>query len=112
MSDAMDAGREMDRLIAERVFAREVMRGGGYAHDISFADYPAMQVPAYSTELGEAEGLLALMREQGSCLTLSCAEDEPWWECSWIAGGERYTGRDATLALAICRAALEYAGAS
>lgn len=35
---------------------------------------------------------LAYMKERGSSLTLDWGEDSDMWECSWISGGDRFTG--------------------
>lgn len=38
------------------------------------------------------EPLLEYMREHGQSVLLNWGEDDNLWECSWITGGERFTG--------------------
>jgi hypothetical protein len=34
--------------------------------------------------------VLSYMKDHGSSVMLSYGEDDGFWECSWIRGGERY----------------------
>ncbi len=36
--------------------------------------------------------LLRYMQQHGQRVTLNWGEDDGLWECSWITGGERFTG--------------------
>lgn len=47
------------------------------------------------------EETLAWMIDNGSSLILDWGEDSHMWECSWISGGERFTGLQKEIRLAI-----------
>ena len=40
----------------------------------------------------DLSGALEYMRAHGSSVLLNWGEDTTLWECSWITGGDRYTG--------------------
>lgn len=42
--------------------------------------------------MGYTTDRLVYMQEHGSSVLLNWGEDTNLWECSWITGGERYTG--------------------
>ena len=48
-----------------------------------------MRLPPWSATL---ETKLGFMREHGSSVLLNWGEDDNLWECSWITGGDRYSG--------------------
>jgi len=44
---------------------------------------------------------LTWMQDKGSSVLLNWGEDDNQWECSWITGGERYTGFSENMTAAI-----------
>lgn len=119
MSEQKQAGRELDAEIARRVLGSAVIRGGGYGHDFSFTDYPAVQVPSYSTEIAAAWEIVEWFRSRRYNVFLSA---ECGWQSApgtpqfavtieWMADEpaviESVFEVGATMPLAICRAALE-----
>lgn len=42
----------------------------------------------------EMSWLLWWLGTSGSSLTLDWCDEDRAWQCSWITGGQRYTGRD------------------
>lgn len=51
------------------------------------------------------EQALAWMREGSCSVILNWSEDDgPFWECSWIVGGERFTGFQTDIRKAVLQA--------
>lgn len=126
--ETMEAGRELDRAIAERVFGlsvelKEMPRAGGQWVSIPIVRHSAVGgdwdgIPFYSTSIEAAWQVVEALRGRWQ------AEDEPepfYWvfedcaDAGWRAdiGWDHhdgpipcYTASAATLPLAICRAAL------
>ena len=62
----------------------------------------SLQWVALKTHQGTSiEDVLVWMSCKGSAVSLSFGEDTNAWECSWITGGERFTGIHGTARLAI-----------
>jgi hypothetical protein len=111
VTERWEAGRETDAEVARRVFGvGEIVEwSAGYPVFYERVSDKALEprpLPPYSTEMGAAWVLAEWMKEHGSSFLLNWGEDDGLWECSWITGGERYTGLSQYPALAICRAAL------
>ena len=66
--------------------------------------------PPYSADLHAAWQVVSFMQCKGSAVSVNWGEDTHAWECSWITGGERYTGTGGTAEVAVCRALLKGAG--
>jgi len=47
------------------------------------------------------EETLLWMKDKGSSVDLNYGEDTDAWECSWITGGERYTGVNKEIRLSV-----------
>jgi hypothetical protein len=63
----------------------------------------SLQLVALKTHQVEApiEDVLLWMSCKGSSVLLSWGEDTQAWECSWITGGERFTGVHGSMRLAV-----------
>jgi hypothetical protein len=62
---------------------------------MTFTDEEIARVTAATVterSITQAADVLAFMRHNGSSLTLNWGEDTDQWECSWITGGDRFTG--------------------
>ncbi len=65
-------------------------------------------LPSFASEWRDCGELLDWMREHGSSLILNWGEDcGGTWECSWITGGDRYTGVSNSPQMAACLAVLK-----
>lgn len=62
--------------------------------------------PLFSSDIGAMWALVEYMRSHGSSVDLNWGEDTGCWECSWITGGERYTGAAMRPQVAVCLAAV------
>lgn len=118
--DTLEAGRGLDELVHERVLGLCPhpldQRKRWYIEDGNDYDsgstclrckQEASLIPTYSYNIVAVGALLIYMKDHGSSLLLNWGEDTGQWECSWITGGQRFTGYGATLELAACRAALK-----
>lgn len=125
---ALEAGRELDALVAGRVMGervesrRFVFRNYGdwmYSDTADYDEGPCIPVdavkgylPAYSTDIAAAWLVVEKMREAEWCGALdSLGFDGAEWRCVlWATHGDDPTtfhhGRGHTAPLAICRAAL------
>lgn len=118
----MQPGRELDAEIARRVFGREVIPGGGYAHDYSFTDYPAVEVPHYSTDMAAAWLIVEHFRTRRYNIfpSAECGWQSPpgmpehavtiEWMVDEPAVIESVHGAGATMPLTICLVALQARG--
>lgn len=59
-----------------------------------------MHLPPYSATL---ETKLGFMKDHGQSVLLNWAEDDNLWECSWITGGDRYSGYSLSIAEAVAQ---------
>lgn len=44
------------------------------------------------SDIATVETKLIFMQQHGQSVLLNWGEDDNLWECSWITGGERYSG--------------------
>ena len=114
----MNPGRELDALIAEKVMGHIVV-GGPIEHGMRRifqgprgADSWWIEVncqpnyiPYYSTEIAAAWEVVEKLK--GQSVDLNFGEDNNRWECSFIIGGERYSGYSTSAPHCICLAALK-----
>src|SRR4028118_594344 len=102
----LEAGRELDKLIAEKVFGREVNYVKNTVNVIFYAPdttgIAANAVPYYSTRIADAWEVIELMRG----VSLHKRPDDSWACWHWVKGLGHTKGTGDTAALAICRAAL------
>jgi hypothetical protein len=102
----VDAGREMDALIAEKVFGHD--RGFPEVLGERWIAFPERVLPRYSTDIAAAWPVLE--KVHGTSHTRSTIESGPkGWTCriaSLTGHGQLGYGEGATAAEAICRAGL------
>jgi len=116
----LEAGREMDALVAERVMGwtlgRRYANGNGEWQGHPHGGTLTWdQTPRYSTDIRAAWEVVEKMRADGyATIHVSCGADlkgnpVPGWYASFFADKDRPGGfaRGATMAEAICRAALK-----
>jgi hypothetical protein len=112
----MEAGREMDALIAERVFGRQTGRWGSFSLMDGGDDAVAVETPRYSTDIAAAWEIVPRLEARYGRFDIT----QIWgldargdWQCTlgkqgWESVGAIYvTGFASTAPLAICRAALQ-----
>lgn len=107
------AGRELDTLIAERVFALTVVEDpvNYRGVQIARAGREGSDLPHYSTDHAAAWQVVEQMQAQGWNFACDDMGGLPWW-VEFSQAGYRRGGQNtaSTLPLAVCRAALAALG--
>jgi hypothetical protein len=88
------------------VFGRAVIGSGGYGHDFSFADYPAVEVPRYSTDIAAAVDVLTWLRDRCGIVTITLHPTYVHVLAGRTDTPDTYGGKAETVPLAACRCAL------
>lgn len=113
--EKMPAGRDLDGLIAQHVFNREVSQNGEYIITRWGHNPPTIprgskseKTPDYSTSLLAAWQVVARMREARFffCLQDCLPPPAPLWRADFIGKGLDERAKAESVELAICRAAL------
>lgn len=102
-----EASRELDALIAEKVFGAPAPRDANAFTEAGYwtaEDKQFVHCRHYSTDIAAAWEVVEKLKGQ-SCV-LKYREDTQGWECSFIVGGKRYTSMRSIITHAICVAAL------
>ena len=107
MSDEIEAGRELDAQVAEKVMGWRHVRETGPPDDL-YGQEPGRSgtvyiVPHYSTDIGAAWAVVERLRDIDCDLTIESAGNQ--WHVSLLVGAIVGTAQAAPLA--ICRAALK-----
>lgn len=108
----MEAGRELDILVAEKVMDWRADTCGGYNTPTGYR-LPE-EAPAYSTDIADAMELVAKLSNRAwLCLKSPFEPGEPWFaffeDHGWVDTRPLWRGEGATAAEAITRAAIAYA---
>lgn len=106
--DAMEAGREMDALVAERVFGGNV-DPGKYMVVLPHGEDAYLTWPTFSTDIAAAWEVIDAMTHQGySVVTQILSPKEPQSARIYTIGGRAISNSyGSTMPHAICRAALK-----
>lgn len=108
----MEAGRELDRLVAERVMGFEVSSEGGYVR--LHRNNTWQRISSYSTDIAAAMQVVEKLSTRAYLqLHSPFIPDEKWWAFFEHLGTTDthpiWRGIGTTAAEAICRAAVMYA---
>jgi hypothetical protein len=111
VSTELEARRELDALVAERVMGWRLVENTGLAggrfwqgHGGSFGDFPEHSPPAFSTDIASAWEVVERMRQRGLLVGVYTADDGSCWQAATSADATLFSAP--TAPLAICRAAI------
>jgi hypothetical protein len=91
----VNAGRELDALVAEKVMGRDMTRPAGFKHPIG--------MPHYSTDIAAAWEVVERLRAAGHWFDLRDIRGNGYW----ASFGQEMSAEGKTASLAICLAALK-----
>ncbi len=100
----MPAGREMDALIAEKIFGNFVHRLSGGKYGIGSL---MLEIPNYSTDIADAWEVAEKLHKENDIFDVWHEKDTgfDWW-CEVVNNGGGWSANAKNAPLAICRAAL------